>query len=90
MKLKSRTKRTQVFNLPHDVVCGDVCLCQTVQHKSVDHNPKTGEVGIRHSDRLVAASVHLAPGGESDDLPETVKNVPEIADALKIRRVEIC
>lgn len=91
MKLKNRSRRAQILNLPHDVVCVDgECLCTSVEHRSLDHNPNTGEVGVRTTDRLVAASLHLTPGATSEELTDRVKDVPEIAAALKAKRLEVC
>ena len=90
MKLRNKSRRMQVFNLPHDVVCGTSCGCTKTERVQTDHNPATGDVGLRHSDVLIARSVHIAPGSTSGDLPEAAANVPEISAAIKSRAVEAC
>lgn len=86
--LKNKTARTKVINLPHASVCGNACLCEEAEHRSLDLNGKTGEVGIRVTTRRICASVHLLPGVWSDCLPDEAAEVPEIADLLTRRKVE--
>lgn len=85
--LKNVSRRAKVFNLPHDIVCNDVpgqrgCRCVMTEHRQREHNPATGEVGVRHIDRQISDSVHLMPGCSSEPMPESVTAVPEIRAAL--------
>lgn len=80
MRLKNRTRRTVSFTLAHKVVCTDgACLCTPGEFLQRAHNTKTGDVGTRTIKRLIASSVFLAPGHESEDLPETVKELSDVA-----------
>ncbi len=75
------TKRMQVFNLPHNVMCSkDKCSCATHVHRQSSHNPKTGDVGYRDLERKLSGSAHILPG-ESADLPDAAEKAPEIASA---------
>lgn len=89
MKLRNKSRQTQIVTLPHDVVCtSDLCLCETKEFRQVEHNAKTGEKGVRNTERLICRSVHLLPGTMSEDLPETVEQV--ITDRRFARALEIC
>ncbi len=86
MKLRNRTNRTVTVNLDHDVVCAeDECLCSSQVHRSIEHDGKTGDTGVRETERRVCASVHILPKETSDELPESVKDLPEVRSALNLR-----
>lgn len=86
MKLRNRSNRTVTINLSHDVVCAeDSCLCSTHVHRAIEHDGKTGDTGVRESERLVCASVHILPKETSDELPESAKDLPEVRSALNLR-----
>ena len=83
--LTNRTRTTLVFNLPHEYVCGEgegECRCSKTIFTSLELNPKTGETGVRNSERQLCPSLHLHPGVESEPLPERVLEIPEIAMAI--------
>lgn len=83
IQLKS-ARGIQAINLAHDVVCeGGECLCSKSEHRAQDHNPKTGDVGVRLVDRLICKSVFLIPGQWSEELPECVEKLPEVAAGLR-------
>jgi len=83
IKFKNVSKRMQVFSLPHEFVCEGACQCAKGEHRQRSHNPATGDVGERHIELTICSSVHLPAGHESEALPESVRNVPEIAAALR-------
>lgn len=89
MKLQNKTKRTITLNLDHDVVCTEgeegKCLCSSYVHQAREHDPRTGDIGIRESERRVCASVHIMPGAVTDELPKTVLDLPAVKKAMKMR-----
>ncbi len=68
---RSRTEMV-VINLP--VECGTV----SHTHRAIDHNPATGEVGVRVVERELCDSVHIAPGQTSRPLHDCVADMPEV------------
>ena len=66
--------RTEAFilNLPPE--CGTF----KHEHRSLDHNPQTGDVGIRIVERDLCTSLHLMPGETSRPLPDEVADMPEV------------
>ena len=89
MKLQNKTKRTITLNLDHDVVCtegeGGKCLCSSYLHQAREHDPRSGDVGIRESERRVCASVYILPDAVTEELPESVRNLPTVKKAMKLR-----
>ncbi len=85
MHLKNKTRRMVSFTLSHAVVCADggPCLCTPGEFHQRAHNPRTGDVGVRSIPRLIAASVFLPPGATSEDLSESVKNLPYVSASLR-------
>lgn len=82
--LTNKTRRIIVINLAHDIVCeghGE-CLCSKALHRSLELNPKTGETGVRETERQLCASLHLLSGETSGPLPESVQQLPEVQQAL--------
>jgi hypothetical protein len=47
------------------------------------HNPKTGDVGTRVINRLIADSVHLSPGETSGALRDSVKKLSNVSALLR-------
>ena len=80
IELTNTTKRAQVFNLPHDVMCKGTCSCATHVHRQTSHNPHTGELGYRELERKLSGSVHLQPG-VTVTLPDEAEKAPEIVSA---------
>lgn len=74
------TRRAQVFNLPHDVMCKSECSCAPHVHRQMSHNPKTGDVGYRLLERQLSGSAHIQPGA-TVTLPDEAETAPEIARA---------
>ena len=90
VSLKLKTGRLHAVNLPHAIVCPpDECLCGSSEHRSLDLNPKTGEVAVRIKARQINPSVHFVPGEWSEPLPESALNVPAIAALVASRKVDV-
>lgn len=88
VRLKNTSGRLLVYQLAHAEVCSDEqCCCTSRQHLQTVHNPQTGDVGIREVALLVPASVHLAPGEVSNELPDSVLGVKRVAADLAARRL---
>lgn len=88
MKLQNKTKRTITLNLDHDVVCTEGeggCLCSSYLHQAREHDPRSGDIGIRESDRRLCASVHILPDAITEDLPKSVLDLPAVKKAMKLR-----
>lgn len=75
LKLKGRTP--EVINLEHDFACKEECLCSTVDQVTVELNPKTGDKGVRVTEKRICASLHLLPGVPVE-APDSVLNVPAV------------
>ena len=86
MKLRNRTNRAIIINLDHDIVCAEgECLCSHDTHRGLELDPKTGETGVRETERLICKSVHVMPRETSEELPAAVEKLPKVAAALKSR-----
>jgi hypothetical protein len=82
VSLISKSRSTQVFNLDHDLVCGeDACFCATIEQKSVAID-RDGNQGYRTADKQICGSVHLLPGATSEGLPDGVRSLPTVAAAV--------
>lgn len=88
IKVSNVTRRPQVFNLPHDVVCRENCVCADHTHRQVSHNTETGEIGYRLLDRKLSGSVHIQPG-TSAELPDVAAGAPEIVRAKARREITV-
>lgn len=56
--------------------------CSYVEMQSMEHNNETGERGVRLFTKQISPSLRFMPGETKSDLPDTVLNCPEIADAI--------
>ncbi len=81
IKVSNISRRPQVFNLPHDVMCASSCSCATHEHRQTDRDPKTGEVGVRVLERKLSGSAHVLPG-TFVMLPDEAERAPEIVRAV--------
>lgn len=89
--LKNKSKRMQIFELPHDVVCegeGDGCLCTDTTLVIPFLNKATGERGMKHIDKTLNDSVHIAVGESSRPLPDSVVSVKSIKAAIGRKEIE--
>lgn len=90
--LKNVSKKMQIHDLPHDVVCdGDDegCLCADTTILSLVLNPEGGGKSFRHVDKTLSDSVHIAVGEKSRALPDKVVNVRGIAAAIKAGEIKV-
>lgn len=72
------------YNLPAVHLNGDgVDRCEYVEMQSTEHNPETGDVGVRPFTKQISPSLRFAPGEVKKDLPDTVLDCPEVAGALE-------
>ncbi len=82
--LKNRSRRMQVFNLPHEQYCaGGECHCEEKQQMERVHDPESGEIGMRQTDKLICASITFLGGETKADLPDEILDCPEIKVALR-------
>lgn len=88
IKVHNLTRRVQVFNLPHDTMCGSECSCMTHEHRQTDHNRATGEIGMRVLERKLSGSAHIQPGTFAS-LPTEALWAPEVAGAVARGEVRI-
>ena len=89
--LKNVSKKMQIHDLPHDVVCegeGDGCLCTDDTIKVLVLNPETGGKSFRHVDKTINDSIHIAVGEKSRELPDNVVKVRSIAAAIKANEIK--
>ncbi len=90
MQLKNQTKRTITLNLDHDVVCSEEhCLCSFDIHSRLELDPKTGDTGVRETERRLCASVFILPGQTSRDVPDSVLNLPKVQALISGRSPQI-
>lgn len=89
LTIKNLSKRTQVFNLPHEVACSETsCGCSRAKVGVTDLDPKTGEKKVRAVNKRIPASVTLQPKGHAGDevggLVDGASRVPEIVNAIRL------
>lgn len=89
LTLKNLSKRTQVFNLPHEVACSETsCGCSRAKVGVTDLDPKTGEKVVRAVNKRIPASVTLQPKGHPGDtvdgLVDGAARVQEIVNAVRM------
>ena len=81
--LESRVRRMQVFNLEHEAYCqGPECCCSEMAMLVSDHNPITGEKGLRPITKRVPGSLTLLALDRMTGLPDAVVNVSELREAI--------
>lgn len=79
LTIKNLTKRTIVFNLPHDKACSDtVCTCSRVKAGVVDLDPKTGDRKVRAVNQRLAHAITLFPKGTLGDAVEGQTERPSL------------
>jgi hypothetical protein len=83
--LRNTSKRRAAgpYNLPAQQYCADgEDRCHYVDMQAREHNPQTGEVGVRPMRKRISPSLRFEPGEVKTDLPDTVLTCPEIAGAV--------
>lgn len=81
--LKNNTRRMQVINLDHSVVCSeDDCRCTRQRTGIQAHDPRTGEKTVRAFNRRLPGSITLTAKGSDGDtvagLPDGVARLPTV------------
>ena len=72
------------YNLPHQQYCADGdCRCDSAEMQSTEHNPETGDVGVRPFTKRIAPSLRFGAGELKAGLPATVLDCPEVAGAIE-------
>jgi hypothetical protein len=72
-KLKNRSPRMQVFNLPH--------LGEEKDHFERTHDPVSGDYGLRQTTKRICESITFL-GYEEKEVDEETLEQPEIKSAL--------
>lgn len=81
--LQNRTRRAIDFNLPHESYCGEgPCACSTVEQPVIVNDMDTGVQGLKVVEKKFCASITLLAGGLSDELADSVLNVPDVSAAI--------
>ena len=83
--LRNTNKRRAAgpYNLPVEHYCADgEDRSDYVEMTVSDHNPETGDVGVRQLIKRINHSLRFTAGESKTGLPNTVVNCPEIAGAI--------
>lgn len=80
--LESRTRRMQVFHLPHDVFCRGRCACSEVIVVVTAENPRTGERAPRQLQKKVPGSLTILARERKPGLPSAVLDLAEVKAAI--------
>ncbi len=68
LTIKNLTKRTVIFNLPHEDACSPtVCTCSRAKTGVVDHDKATGDRKVRAVNQRLAHAITLFPKGTKGD-----------------------
>lgn len=82
LTLESRTRRMQVFHVPHAVGCQERCICaEQVVVTTVEH-PRTGERAQRHHRKMMPGSITFLALERQAGLPSALLGVAEIKVAI--------
>lgn len=80
--VQSRTRRMQVFHLPHDVFCRVQCACAEVTVVVVAENPRTGERAPKQLRKKVAGSITLLALERKAGVPAALLELAEVKTAI--------
>ena len=80
--LESRTRRMQVFHLPHEVFCRDRCACAEVVVFVVAENPRTGERARKRVVKRVPGSIAFLARERKPDLPAALLELAQVKAAI--------
>jgi len=80
--LKNANKRRGVgpYNLPAAQIGN--AACESVDMQSTEHNPETGERGVRQFTKLISPSLRFEAGELKTGLPDAVLQCPDIIAAI--------
>jgi len=86
--LTNRSRRAQIYNLPHQSYCSDgTCRCVGVKQHAIVRDNRSGAVGVAVREKRLGASIHFSAGESKASLPDTITKCPEIAGALARREL---
>ena len=80
--LESRTRRMQVFHLPHEVFCRGRCTCSELTVVVTAENPRTGERAPRQLQKKVPGSLTVLSRERKPGLPTVVLELAEVKAAI--------
>jgi hypothetical protein len=80
--LESRTRRMQVFHLPHEVCCRDRCSCAEAVVFVVAEHPRTGERARKRVVKRVPGSITFLARERKPDLPAALLELAQVKAAI--------
>lgn len=80
--LESRTRRMQVFHLPHELFCRGRCACSEVTVVVTAENPRTGERAPQLLQKKVPGSLTILARERKPALPTAVIELAEVKAAI--------
>jgi hypothetical protein len=80
--LESRTRRMQVFHLPHEVCCRDRCSCAEAVVFVVAENPRTGERARKRVVKRVPGSITFLARERKPDVPAALLELAQVKAAI--------
>jgi hypothetical protein len=80
--LENRTRRMQVFSLPHDVFCRAQCACLETTVVLTVENPRTGDRARKSAAKQVPSSMTWLAFERRRGLPSVLLEVPDIKAAI--------
>ena len=80
--LESRSRRMQVFHLPHEVCCRDRCACADVAVFVVAENPRTGERARKTVVKQVPGSITFLARERKENLPAALLELAQVKTAI--------
>jgi hypothetical protein len=80
--LESRSRRMQVFHLPHEVCCRDRCACADVVAFFVAENPRTGERARKRVIKRVPGSITFLARERKENLPAALLELTQVKTAI--------
>lgn len=80
--LESRSRRMQVFYLPHEVCCRERCACADVAVFVVAEHPRTGERARKKVVKRVPGSITFLARERKDNVPAALLELAEVKAAI--------
>lgn len=82
-------RRRQLFELRHPVFYRRRWGYAVRLMRVTEHNPRTGEIGFREVKRKHPGTLTLLGGASIDGLPDEIRSVPAIRDAVRAGKVKL-
>lgn len=80
--LESRSRRMQVFHLPHEVCCRERCACADVAVFVVAEHPRTGERARKKVVKKVPGSITFLARERKENLPARLLELAQVKAAI--------